>query len=170
MVKCAYCGGPVLNKRAKYCSKHCANHVGGLKGPFQKGNSYAAKGGAASRNKDPEQQRKNATTHGLSRHPFYITFYMLGKAIVSRCCDPTHPNYRKYGAIGIQVWEPWEDVVTFVFGITALLGDRPEGYSIDRINPWEGYYEWNVRWADLKTQRWNIRENIPDFYSQSGEH
>ena len=41
---------------------------------------------------------------------------------------------------------------------------------IDRINPNEGYYEWNVRWADLLTQRRNRRKNVCDYFTQCGEH
>jgi len=40
------------------------------------------------------------------------------------------------------------------------LGERPEGYSIDRINNNSGYIPGNIRWADNSTQ--NINRRCPN--------
>jgi hypothetical protein len=109
---------------------------------------------------------RNPGTHGLSYHPLY----QMGNSMLNRCYNPKYGSYKEYGAIGILIWEPWKNIATLIHGIEALIGTRPIGYTIDRINPWEGYYEWNVRWATPKTQANNRRENTPDFYSQAGEH
>jgi hypothetical protein len=87
-----------------------------------------------------------------------------------RCTNPKNGSYKDYGAKGIAVWETWKNIEAFIFGIEALLGPRPEGYTLDRINPHEGYYEWNVRWADRKTQEKNKQTMVSNFYSQCGEH
>jgi hypothetical protein len=90
--------------------------------------------------------------------------------MIQRCNNPNDRGYPRYGGQGVKVWDPWLDPTAFISAITVLLGDLPEGYSIDRINPHEGYYEWNVRWADRKTQRRNRRKNVCDFFTQFGEH
>lgn len=37
------------------------------------------------------------------------------------------------------------------------LGNRPEGYSLDRIDTHKGYMEGNLRWASKETQSKNTR-------------
>jgi NUMOD3 motif len=104
--------------------------------------------------------------HGLSRHLLYAMYNNM----MQRCYKVKWHNYSKYGGLGVTVWEPWRDPRTFIFGLWALLGECPEGYSLDRINPHGDYVEWNVRWADTKTQSRNIRKNIADYDPQCGEH
>jgi hypothetical protein len=104
--------------------------------------------------------------HGLCEHPLY----KLWRYVMERCHHSTGSGYQRYGAKGVKVWEPWHDPAAFIFGVQALLGPLPDGYSIDRINPHGDYVEWNIRWADRKTQANNWRRHTPDFYNQSGEH
>lgn len=87
-----------------------------------------------------------------------------------RCYNLRKDDYAKYGGSGVSVWEPWHDVSTFIFGLYSLIGERPLGYTLDRINPHGDYVEWNVRWADKKTQQSNLRRHKADYYSQCGEH
>lgn len=39
----------------------------------------------------------------------------------------------------------------------ADMGPRPEGHTLDRIDPSKGYYKANCRWADKQTQESNKR-------------
>lgn len=72
----------------------------------------------------------------------------------SRCHNPDHPAYPSYGAKGIFMCEQWrESFEQFLKDV----GPRPEGMSLDRIDPFGPYApEHNgkpqVRWADRKTQ------------------
>jgi len=43
--------------------------------------------------------------------------------------------------------------------LEELGGARPEGYSIDRIDPERGYVKGNIRWADRLTQNRNKRSS-----------
>jgi hypothetical protein len=126
--------------------------------PFPKGHTFG-------------QQFQKGNTNGR-KHGFYQhALYWKGRGILQRCCNPKAPNYKNYGAIGITIWEPWQDLTTLILGLSVLLGEEiPEGFTIDRLNPHEGYFEWNIRLADASTQRRNNRENTPNFYTQSGEH
>jgi hypothetical protein len=111
-------------------------------------------------------KNNGAYKHGLEKIPLYHVHITM----MHRCYNVKNGEYARYGKLGVSVWEPWHDVRTFIFGIEALLGPRPIGYSLDRINPHGDYVEWNVRLADRKTQRENQRENVDDYYSQCGEH
>lgn len=73
-----------------------------------------------------------------------------------RCNDPNHHHYSQYGGRGIEFrFSTFDEFL-------ALLGPRPEGYSLDRINT-DGHYEsGNVRWATNKQQSHNRRDNILD--------
>jgi hypothetical protein len=111
---------------------------------------------------------KKAITYkdGLWLHPLAVTH----NGIMTRCYKLKSTNYPGYGAKSIKVWEPWHARSTCLFALEALLGPRPLGYSLDRINPHGDYLEWNVRWANPGMQTSNTRETIADYYSQCGEH
>lgn len=91
------------------------------------------------------------TTHGMWRHLLYKTYF----AMMNRCYNRNYPKYKDYGGRGITVYEPWRDIITFIADITQLLGERPDGYSLDRIDNKLNYTPGNVRWADDNTQNRN---------------
>lgn len=81
------------------------------------------------------------------------------KSMMNRCYLTSTAKFKRYGARGISVWEPWHDRITFCFAIDALLGPRPEGHTLDRIDNNGDYAEWNVRWATAKQQAENRRKH-----------
>ncbi len=70
-------------------------------------------------------------------------------------------NNPDYAGRGIRVHGAWDkDYESFRTWIQANLGERPEGYSLDRIDN-DGHYEpGNVRWADDLTQTQNRRPYV----------
>lgn len=90
-----------------------------------------------------------STVHGLSRHSAANTWYH----IVSRCNNPENSDYKDYGGRGIKLCERWENLENFI----ADMGERPKGYSIERLNNDLGYEPGNCVWADNKTQARNKR-------------
>lgn len=150
---------------------------------FKRGNSFGGKKGRKLKNYSREQRQANGRKY-LAQKGQYVgwknrfykhglkgqSLYNVWKSIRQRCNNPRDHSFKNYGAIGIKIWEPWKDPACFVFGILALLGPRPDGYSLDRINPWDGYFPWNVRWANRLTQKHNTREKVPNYASQSGDH
>ncbi len=97
-------------------------------------------------------------SHGYAskkdRHPLYGTW----KNIKSRCYDPKANNYRWYGGAGVSVYEPWRtNAGAFIDWIEANLGAKPEGCTLDRIDPFGDYEPGNLRWATHSEQRRNRR-------------
>lgn len=66
----------------------------------------------------------------------------------SRVTNPNRREWAWYGARGITCDPRWAEFVNFL----ADMGERPEGTSLDRIDP-DGNYELsNCRWATWDTQ------------------
>lgn len=68
-----------------------------------------------------------------------------------RCNYPTNGNYEWYGGRGISVCDRWAEFSEFL----ADMGERPEGKTLDRIDPDGNYEPNNCRWATPKEQRNN---------------
>lgn len=65
-----------------------------------------------------------------------------------RCLDPRRPDFRFYGAIGVQVCPQWLAKPGGFEQFLADVGVRPEGSTLDRINAMGHYEPGNVRWRD----------------------
>lgn len=90
----------------------------------------------------------------ITKHPLYQTF--LG--MKQRCLRPKHQSYKRYGGAGITIFQEWLDnSAAFLIWIDEHLGLRPNGYSLDRIDPFGNYEPENLRWASASTQAKNIR-------------
>lgn len=57
--------------------------------------------------------------------------------------------------IDVTVCDKWQ---TFE-GFLEDMGERPAGMTLDRIDPFKGYYKENCRWATPKVQGKNKRKN-----------
>lgn len=90
--------------------------------------------------------------HGCSNTSTYRTWTNM----IERCTNPKATGYKNYGGRGITVCEEWFDFTNFL----KDMGEKPNGYSIDRKDNNRGYFKENCIWSSSKDQANNRRNNI----------
>lgn len=75
--------------------------------------------------------------------------YVSYRCMKNRCYDIDGDGYENYGGRGIKVCDRW---LNSFENFLADMGERPQGMTLDRIDPE------NCRWADAQTQAINKRK------------
>lgn len=104
-------------------------------------------------------------THGLSRTPTWVSWSML----MQRCFNPKRKDYKDWGGRGIK---PCLYIAESPANVIALIGERPEGMTIDKIDNDGGYtcgkcpecvangWPMNIQWLTLKDQQHKKRNLV----------
>lgn len=90
--------------------------------------------------------------------------------MVGRCRYESTFGYEWYGGAGIRVCERWDAGEGEKSGFSCFLEDmgiRPDGCSIDRIDPTGDYCASNCRWATRAEQARNQKKT--KLYEYKGE-
>lgn len=74
--------------------------------------------------------------------------YRVWSSMISRCRNPNHHAFHRYGARGIDVCERWLDFKNFLVD----MGEKPPRASLERINNNLGYLPDNCCWTSMKNQ------------------
>ena len=78
----------------------------------------------------------------------------------TRCTNPNRRSYKWYGGRVIKVCERWQSFSNFL----ADMGPRPDGHSLDRINPNGNYEPENCMWSPQSVQmQHNTRTKLTDY-------
>jgi hypothetical protein len=92
--------------------------------------------------------------HGRIKTPEYYAYH----AMIQRCNNPNYHHFYNYGGRGIKVCKRWLNSFENFF---ADMGKKPSRrHSLDRKNNSGNYTPRNCRWATLKQQANNRRNNV----------
>lgn len=93
--------------------------------------------------------------HGLSGHELYSTYFNM----IDRCYNKKNKKYKYYGGKGVEVHSDWlDDISKFIEDIEIKIGDRPKGYTLDRIDSNGNYEINNVKWSSRSEQNLNTKD------------
>lgn len=95
----------------------------------------------------------------VSKHPLYGTW----KNMKTRCYNPSSEAYKHYGGRGIGICDRWKDDFS---AFAEDMGERPEGFTLEREDNDKDYSPDNCKWADWHTQAQNRRNSLT---SDTGE-
>ena len=77
--------------------------------------------------------------------------------MVNRCLNKNNDNYDYYGGRGVTICDRWLGENGFANFLNDM-GNRPEGGSLERVDPNGNYEPGNCRWATKSDQAFNRRD------------
>jgi hypothetical protein len=105
---------------------------------------------------------KKSTKHGYRKGGLKSPTYTAWINMNQRCSNPNYQHYKNYGGRNkpIIVCSRWSNKNPRGFeNFLKDMGERPDGYQIDRINNDLGYFKRNCRWTTPKINSRNKRNN-----------
>jgi hypothetical protein len=97
--------------------------------------------------KDHPGFKHGHTPRGRPRSKTYNSY----QAMIARCYLESNISYVSYGAKGVRVCARWRGRRGFI-NFLADMGERPEGKTIDRKNPFKNYSPSNCKWSTRAEQ------------------
>lgn len=113
-----------------------------------------------------KKPKKIKTELHTVKRPFRkdIASYKSWEAMRQRCNNPNHKHYSYYGGRGIKVCEEWDDFWNFY----ADMGEAPNNFVLDRVDPDQKYCAENCRWIDRSGSSFNTRKQHNNTSGKTG--
>jgi hypothetical protein len=150
----------IVGKRGKQNLWECACDCGSITTAIATQIAKGTKTSCGCKRKEPRKPRpdlvkrnKENAIHGQTNSRTYSSW----RALKFRCENKDNKDYPNYGGRGIKVCDQWSKSFS---EFLRDMGERPEGTSIDRIDPDGNYEPGNCRWASNKKQSNNKRCNV----------
>lgn len=107
---------------------------------------------------DQSGKRNSNHRHGHTAAGSKVTkTYCSWYAAKTRCTNPKQAQWKDYGGRGIKMCERWLNSFP---AFLEDMGERPEGYTLDRKDGNKDYELSNCQWSDRKTQNRNSRRVV----------
>jgi len=134
-----------------HCRCDCGNEVDIRGGDLTSGRTTSC--GCYKRERTAEAR----TVHGMNRRGERHPVYGVWAAILTRCENPNHKQYKDYGGRGIKVCDEWHDAQVFIDW--ALANNWRKSLTLDRVNNDGNYEPSNCHWVTRKENNRNKRSN-----------
>lgn len=102
------------------------------------------------------ERGRERVAHGHCRNGTATRTYSTWVSMIKRCANPKTSGYANYGGRGITVCQRWRTFDNFL----ADMGERPDGKSLDRIDPNGNYEPGNCRWSTPREQQLGTRRAL----------
>lgn len=103
-----------------------------------------------------DQIRKAKLKHGATQNDALTGTYKSWYSMKARCYRKSCIEYKRYGGRGIEVCERWKNSFE---NFLEDMGERPEGYSLERKDFNGNYEPSNCCWTTSMEQAKNRRNN-----------
>jgi hypothetical protein len=96
----------------------------------------------------------------------YKSEYDTWVSMRQRCYNKNHPEFFRYGKVGVGVSEEW--LTSFDNFLSDMGVKYCANFSLDRIDSSLGYSKSNCRWASKSTQSFNQKVSIDNKSGLTG--